>query len=103
MEEPLFKTRLPLQEVYGTKRSSSAIIDEIRKDAQKCTEGLNKASTSNNELNKLMRLHITNLRLLSGPLEELQQALPTYNSSFCKHSQRTTQVSVSTPNVQLEF
>ncbi len=66
-----------LQEIYGS-RSTNVITEEIRKDCSKYQEGLTKASQSNMELHKAMNTHITNLKLLSGPLEDLEKSLPSH-------------------------
>ncbi|XP_073407294.1 tyrosine-protein phosphatase non-receptor type 23 [Dendrobates tinctorius] len=49
---------------------------EVSKEWTKYMEVHEKASFTNTELHKAMNLHISNLRLLSGPLDKLQQALP---------------------------
>ena len=51
-------------------------IEEITKELEKYREGLNKAGNSNMELHKAMNSHIANLKVLGGPLEELEEALP---------------------------
>ncbi|XP_030052532.1 tyrosine-protein phosphatase non-receptor type 23 [Microcaecilia unicolor] len=54
----------------------SAGVAEVKKEWAKYMEVHEKASFTNTELHKAMNLHISNLRLLSGPLEQLQAALP---------------------------
>ncbi|XP_069815302.1 tyrosine-protein phosphatase non-receptor type 23 [Dendropsophus ebraccatus] len=56
--------------------SSSPAVAEVSKEWTKYMEVHEKASFTNTELHKAMNLHISNLRLLSGPLDQLQQALP---------------------------
>ncbi|KAG8541536.1 hypothetical protein GDO81_028757 [Engystomops pustulosus] len=56
--------------------TSPPAMVEVSKDWSKYMEVHEKASFTNTELHKAMNLHISNLRLLSGPLEQLQQALP---------------------------
>ncbi|XP_075684006.1 tyrosine-protein phosphatase non-receptor type 23 [Rhinoderma darwinii] len=56
--------------------SSSPAVAEVSKEWTKYMEVHEKASFTNTELHKAMNLHISNLRLLSGPLDLLQQALP---------------------------
>ncbi|OCT73763.1 tyrosine-protein phosphatase non-receptor type 23 [Xenopus laevis] len=51
-------------------------IEEVSKEWGKYMEVHKKASFTNTELHKAMNLHISNLRLLSGPLDQLQQVLP---------------------------
>nr|XP_033787812.1 tyrosine-protein phosphatase non-receptor type 23 [Geotrypetes seraphini] len=55
----------------------SAGVAEVKKEWAKYMEVHEKASFTNTELHKAMNLHIGNLRLLSGSLEQLQAALPT--------------------------
>ncbi|OCT75337.1 tyrosine-protein phosphatase non-receptor type 23 [Xenopus laevis] len=54
----------------------SPSIEEVSKELGKYMEVHEKASFTNTELHKAMNLHISNLRLLSGSLDQLQQALP---------------------------
>ncbi|XP_034030249.1 tyrosine-protein phosphatase non-receptor type 23 [Thalassophryne amazonica] len=49
---------------------------EIHRDLEKYMEAHEKASFTNTELHRAMNLHISNLRLLGGPLESLREALP---------------------------
>ncbi|XP_063308929.1 tyrosine-protein phosphatase non-receptor type 23 [Pelobates fuscus] len=58
---------------------SSPSMAEVSKEWTKYMEVHEKASFTNTELHKAMNLHISNLRLLSGPLDQLQQALPAPN------------------------
>lgn len=51
-------------------------LAEIRRDLEKYMEAHEKASFTNTELHRAMNLHISNLRLLGGPLESLKEALP---------------------------
>lgn len=51
-------------------------VAEVAKEWAKYLEVHQKASFTNTELHKAMNLHITNLRLLSGPLEGVKAALP---------------------------
>ncbi|CAJ0967272.1 unnamed protein product [Ranitomeya imitator] len=62
---------------------------EVSKEWTKYMEVHEKASFTNTELHKAMNLHISNLRLLSGPLEQLQQALPSlYDKSVLQNLKR---------------
>uniref|UniRef100_A0AAQ5X2Q9 Tyrosine-protein phosphatase non-receptor type 23 n=1 Tax=Amphiprion ocellaris TaxID=80972 RepID=A0AAQ5X2Q9_AMPOC len=54
----------------------SQALAEIRRDLEKYMEAHEKASFTNTELHRAMNLHISNLRLLGGPLESLREALP---------------------------
>ena len=51
-------------------------LAEIRRDLEKYMEAHEKASFTNTELHRAMNLHISNLRLLGGPLEALSDSLP---------------------------
>ncbi|KAM4580419.1 tyrosine-protein phosphatase non-receptor type 23 isoform 1-T1 [Odontesthes bonariensis] len=71
-----------LQEVFGPAAvelhpaAQSQALAEIRRDLEKYMEAHEKASFTNTELHRAMNLHISNLRLLGGPLESLSEALP---------------------------
>ncbi|XP_029361200.1 tyrosine-protein phosphatase non-receptor type 23 isoform X2 [Echeneis naucrates] len=72
-----------LQEVIGAAAAGephlaaqSQALAEIRRDLEKYMEAHEKASFTNTELHRAMNLHISNLRLLGGPLESLREALP---------------------------
>ncbi|XP_068180543.1 tyrosine-protein phosphatase non-receptor type 23 [Antennarius striatus] len=71
-----------LQEVCGPAAgdihpaSQGQALAEIRRDLEKYMEAHEKASFTNTELHRAMNLHISNLRLLGGPLETLKEALP---------------------------
>lgn len=71
-----------LQEVAGAASgevhpaAQSQALAEIRRDLEKYMEAHEKASFTNTELHRAMNLHISNLRLLGGPLESLREALP---------------------------
>uniref|UniRef100_A0A7N8XIS4 Tyrosine-protein phosphatase non-receptor type 23 n=1 Tax=Mastacembelus armatus TaxID=205130 RepID=A0A7N8XIS4_9TELE len=51
-------------------------LAEIHRDLEKYMEAHEKASFTNTELHRAMNLHISNLRLLGGPLDSLREALP---------------------------
>ncbi|NXY75921.1 PTN23 phosphatase, partial [Glareola pratincola] len=57
--------------------SLSPGLAEVSKECSKYMEVHEKASFTNTELHKAMNLHIGNLRLLSGPLEQVRAALPS--------------------------
>ncbi|XP_053324029.1 tyrosine-protein phosphatase non-receptor type 23 [Spea bombifrons] len=68
-----------LQEDLGRAAASAPVspsMSDVHKEWAKYMEVHEKASFTNTELHKAMNLHISNLRLLSGPLDQLQQALP---------------------------
>ncbi|XP_068091294.1 tyrosine-protein phosphatase non-receptor type 23 [Hyperolius riggenbachi] len=78
------KQEKKLQEEVGkqaaaTSAPPSPSTTEVNKEWTKYMEVHEKASFTNTELHKAMHLHISNLRLLSGPLDQLQQALPVPN------------------------
>ncbi|KAJ6655108.1 hypothetical protein lerEdw1_006012 [Lerista edwardsae] len=52
-------------------------LADVAKEWAKYMEVHEKASFTNTELHKAMNLHISNLRLLSGPLEQVRAALPS--------------------------
>ncbi|NXQ91074.1 PTN23 phosphatase, partial [Nyctibius grandis] len=51
-------------------------VAEVSKECSKYVEVHEKASFTNTELHRAMNLHLGNLRLLSGPLEQVRAALP---------------------------
>uniref|UniRef100_A0A4W6CAV1 Protein tyrosine phosphatase, non-receptor type 23, a n=1 Tax=Lates calcarifer TaxID=8187 RepID=A0A4W6CAV1_LATCA len=71
-----------LQEVGGPAAgevhpaAQAQALAEIRRDLEKYMEAHEKASFTNTELHRAMNLHISNLRLLGGPLDSLREALP---------------------------
>lgn len=70
-----------LQEALGQagagQAGSKAELAEVRRDWAKYMEVHEKASFTNSELHRAMNLHVGNLRLLSGPLDQVRAALPT--------------------------
>lgn len=64
----------PAGEVHPAVQAQA--LAEIRRDLEKYMEAHEKASFTNTELHRAMNLHISNLRLLGGPLESLRDALP---------------------------
>lgn len=61
----------------GSPLPPSPGLAEVSKECSKYMEVHEKASFTNTELHKAMNLHIGNLRLLSGPLEQVRAALPS--------------------------
>uniref|UniRef100_A0A8B9SR87 Tyrosine-protein phosphatase non-receptor type 23 n=1 Tax=Anas platyrhynchos TaxID=8839 RepID=A0A8B9SR87_ANAPL len=61
----------------GSPPPPSPGLAEVSKECSKYLEVHEKASFTNTELHKAMNLHIGNLRLLSGPLEQVRAALPS--------------------------
>lgn len=70
-----------LQEAVGqagaSVAGSQAELAEVRREWARYTEVHEKASFTNSELHRAMNLHVGNLRLLSGPLDQVRAALPT--------------------------
>ncbi|KAM4858053.1 tyrosine-protein phosphatase non-receptor type 23 isoform 1-T1 [Urocitellus parryii] len=70
-----------LQEAVGQAGASPAVtkaeLAEVRREWTKYMEVHEKASFTNSELHRAMNLHVSNLRLLSGPLDLVRAALPT--------------------------
>ncbi|XP_077576284.1 tyrosine-protein phosphatase non-receptor type 23 [Stigmatopora nigra] len=60
----------------GAPGDAHPALAEMRRDLEKYAEAHEKASFTNTELHRAMNLHISNLRLLGGPLENLRDALP---------------------------
>ncbi|XP_048190700.1 LOW QUALITY PROTEIN: tyrosine-protein phosphatase non-receptor type 23 [Perognathus longimembris pacificus] len=58
-------------------RGGKAELAEVRREWAKYMEVHEKASFTNSELHRAMNLHVGNLRLLSGPLEQVRAALPS--------------------------
>ena len=71
---------ISFQSTFG-KRSPNVILGEIAKEFQMFEAGHRKGSQSNTDLHKAMNTHINNLKLLSSPLEELQQLLPSLDKA----------------------
>ncbi|XP_036394745.1 tyrosine-protein phosphatase non-receptor type 23 [Megalops cyprinoides] len=67
-----------LEEVVGKQAvpPPPPALVELRRDLAKYLEAHEKASFTNTELHRAMNLHISNLRLLGGPLDTLREALP---------------------------
>lgn len=70
-----------LQEALGqagaSPAASKAELAEVKREWAKYMEVHEKASFTNSELHRAMNLHVGNLRLLSGPLDQVRAALPT--------------------------
>uniref|UniRef100_A0A8C8SWK5 Tyrosine-protein phosphatase non-receptor type 23 n=1 Tax=Pelusios castaneus TaxID=367368 RepID=A0A8C8SWK5_9SAUR len=66
-----------LAKPQGSPPGPSPGLAEVSKEWAKYMELHEKASFTNTELHKAMNLHIGNLRLLSGPLEQVRASLPT--------------------------
>ncbi|XP_008828869.1 tyrosine-protein phosphatase non-receptor type 23 isoform X2 [Nannospalax galili] len=70
-----------LQEILGQAGAGPSVakaeLAEVRREWAKYMEVHEKASFTNSELHRAMNLHVGNLRLLSGPLDQVRAALPT--------------------------
>ncbi|XP_057562818.1 tyrosine-protein phosphatase non-receptor type 23 isoform X1 [Hippopotamus amphibius kiboko] len=70
-----------MHEAVGQAGASTAVskaeLAEVRREWAKYMEVHEKASFTNSELHRAMNLHVGNLRLLSGPLDQVRAALPT--------------------------
>ncbi|XP_054484306.2 tyrosine-protein phosphatase non-receptor type 23 [Agelaius phoeniceus] len=69
-----------LQELLGRVPPAPASppgLAEVSKECSKYLELHEKASFTNTELHRAMNLHLGNLRLLGGPLEQVRAALPS--------------------------
>lgn len=79
------------QEAMGQVGASTAVskaeLAEVRREWAKYMEVHEKASFTNSELHRAMNLHVSNLRLLSGPLDQVRAALPTPALSPGEHAQ----------------
>lgn len=64
------------QDIMG-KRPPSIVATDLKREANKYQEAHAKASESNQTLHKAMTLHVSNLKVLSLPLDELQKHIPT--------------------------
>ena len=53
------------------------MLPEMKKDCHRFEEGHKKGNQSNVDLHKAMNTHITNLKLLAGPLEDIKNHLPS--------------------------
>ena len=69
-------TIICLQNQFG-KRSANPLLPEMKKDCDRFEEGHKKGNQSNVDLHKAMNTHITKLKLLAGPLEDIKNHLPS--------------------------
>lgn len=59
-------------------------LGEIKKESDKYEEAMKKGAESNAELHKAMNTHISHLKMLCLPPEELAKALPSVSPSGSK-------------------
>jgi len=69
------------------KRPPSIVATDLKREANKYQEAHAKASESNQTLHKAMTLHVSNLKVLSVPLDELQKHIPTVAVLNCECGQ----------------
>lgn len=63
--------------MVGVARPPSIAATELTREAGKYKEAHAKAGESNQTLHRAMALHVSNLRTLSKPLQDLAQQLPS--------------------------
>ena len=66
------------------KRAFNVTLAEIKKECDKYEEATKKGTESNAELRRAMDTHITNLKMLALPPEELAKALPSISPAGSK-------------------
>ncbi|GAB1597660.1 tyrosine-protein phosphatase non-receptor type 23-like [Argonauta hians] len=73
------KAEEEFEKTFG-KRPPMTILNQILKDCELYESGHTRGSKSNKDLHKAMNSHVANLKLISGPLEDIQSSLPNYDS-----------------------
>lgn len=68
----------------GTTPQPSIVSTDLKCEANRYAEALKKATESNESLRNAISAHVNNLRILSLPLEELEQHLPKISFDFRK-------------------
>lgn len=76
------KEEKEFQQLTGVQRTPNAHITELTREFQKYSEAHHRAGESNDTLRKAMELHINNLKILSKPLQEIQQSVPKLSSEL---------------------
>lgn len=76
------KEEKEFQQLSGVQRSPNAHITELTREYQKYNEAHQKASESNDTLEKAIEMHISNLKILSKPLKDIQQSVPKLSSEL---------------------
>ncbi|XP_036357587.1 tyrosine-protein phosphatase non-receptor type 23 isoform X2 [Octopus sinensis] len=77
--EKEIKAEEEFEKTFG-KRPPMTILNQIQKDCELYESGHARGSKSNKDLHKAMNAHVANLKLISGPLEDIQNSLPNYDS-----------------------
>ncbi|CAD7006351.1 unnamed protein product [Ceratitis capitata] len=70
------------QKLTGVQRTPNPHIIELTREFQKYTEAHARAGESNDTLRKAMELHVNNLKILSRPLQEIQQSVPKLSAEL---------------------
>ncbi|ESP04237.1 hypothetical protein LOTGIDRAFT_136485 [Lottia gigantea] len=72
------------QKLFGN-RTSNMILSDIRKEANASQIKHRQGTLSNKNLHTAMNTHITNLRLLAGPPEQILTSLPSLQPNRCRY------------------
>ncbi|XP_036226729.2 tyrosine-protein phosphatase non-receptor type 23 isoform X3 [Bactrocera oleae] len=70
------------QKLIGVQRTPNPHITELTREFQKYTEAHSRAGESNDTLRNAMELHVNNLKILSRPLNEIQQSVPKLSAEL---------------------
>ncbi|XP_017487965.1 PREDICTED: tyrosine-protein phosphatase non-receptor type 23 isoform X1 [Rhagoletis zephyria] len=70
------------QKITGVQRTPNPHITELTREFQKYTEAHARAGESNDTLRKAMELHVNNLKILSRPLQDIQQSVPKLSAEL---------------------
>lgn len=70
------------QKIIGVQRTPNPHITELTREFQKYTEAHARAGESNDTLRNAMELHVNNLKILSRPLNEIQQSVPKLSAEL---------------------
>ncbi|XP_050334866.1 tyrosine-protein phosphatase non-receptor type 23 [Bactrocera neohumeralis] len=70
------------QKLIGVQRTPNPHITELTREFQKYTEAHARAGESNDTLRNAMELHVNNLKILSRPLNEIQQSVPKLSAEL---------------------
>lgn len=71
------------QDLMG-KRPPSIIATDLSREAAKYREAHTKANESNQNLHKAMTTHVANIKILSQPVLQLKQQIPSIDFPNCK-------------------
>ncbi|XP_062563625.1 tyrosine-protein phosphatase non-receptor type 23 [Armigeres subalbatus] len=70
------------QQKIGQRSNGGGHIAELNREFAKYQEAHNKAGESNDTLRKAMGLHVSNLKILAKPLEDIKQQIPSSGDQF---------------------